>query len=220
MEAIGSGLGALFGGGGGGWLKAIPELVLGGLGTYSNIRKTRQQDQILRDYLANQKRLRELTPEQHLAGIRGFQQPLFGGLTAGVGNLVQAAMGERGLSQAPGIFAEAMAQVLAPYFQQSQGQAQEAWFRSLGLGDDFIKATSAIPQGQSTAGIWREVLRKLFPASGTGAGSVGLPPIDWPTSPDLPGILLPPPVWTPLPEWGGGSSGLGGVWDPEHVSGG
>lgn len=84
---------------------------------------------------ANQDYLSKLgkDPVAMQAYLRKFQQPLSAGLTQGVGNNVQAFLGERGLSESPTISADVLAQALAPYQQQEQQLAGNEAFNSLGL---------------------------------------------------------------------------------------
>jgi hypothetical protein len=67
--------------------------------------------------------------------------PLSQALQQSIGNTVQASMAERGLSQAPGIFAASQAQALAPYQQQNYNTALNAVLSQLGIP---ISASSAV----------------------------------------------------------------------------
>src|ERR1035438_4054125 len=62
-----------------------------------------------------------------------LQKPLDAGLTQSVTNQVQGNMAERGLSQAPGIFAASESQALAPFVQQNQQTAMNAVMQLLGM---------------------------------------------------------------------------------------
>lgn len=73
-------------------------------------------------------------------------QPLSAGLTQSVGNVVQANMAERGLSQAPGIFATAESQALAPFYQQNQQTALALISQKLGMP---LETLTALMRGSS-----------------------------------------------------------------------
>lgn len=168
----------------------IANLGLGALGTIGNISANKKRNALINEYLARQRYLQSLTPEQHLAGIRSFQNPLSGGLTKGVGNVVQGAMAERGLSQSPSIYSEVLAQALAPYFMQNQESAKDAYFRSLGVGgtgEGFLNAAGLFNNRQPTVGIWQSILASLRRAVPSFSHAVsGLDP----ASPDPGGGLI------------------------------
>lgn len=147
----------------------IFNLGTGTLGLISNISSNRQKNKLINEYLARQRYLQSLTPEQHMAGIRRFQQPLSAGLTSGVENLVQASMAERGLSQAPGIFSQVLSQALAPYLLRQQDSAQDAYFRSLGVGGDSSGLLNAagLYTPSNTTNIWRDLLSRFRPSATT-----------------------------------------------------
>jgi len=68
-----------------------------------------------------------------------LQQPLNSGLTQNVTNQVQGNLAERGLSQAPGIFAASESQALAPYYQQNQNTALQSVLQLLGMPASTFK---------------------------------------------------------------------------------
>ena len=72
-------------------------------------------------------------PGKLAALVAKMQQPLNQGLQQAVGNSVQGNMAERGLSQAPGIFAASESQALAPYYQQNQNAAMQSVLQMLGM---------------------------------------------------------------------------------------
>ena len=72
-------------------------------------------------------------PQKLAALVAKLQQPLNNGLTQAVGNQVQGNMAERGLSQAPGVFAASESQALAPYYQQNQNAALQSVMQMLGM---------------------------------------------------------------------------------------
>lgn len=115
--------------------KLLP-LLLGGsavAGTVGNIGANRARNQVLSKEMGQMDALSKLTPDQIVKGIAAIQQPLSKSLVSGVGNTVQGQLAERGLSQAPGIYASSLSQALAPYQLQEQQLAQQAFFQKLGL---------------------------------------------------------------------------------------
>lgn len=99
-----------------------------GAGFLSNwlaARRQRQRDQFVQNLVQN--------PAAMQKYVAGFQKPLAAGLSQGVGNQVQAFLGERGLSGTPGISADVLTQAEAPYIQQSQQQAINEALSSLGM---------------------------------------------------------------------------------------
>ena len=99
-------------------------------------------------------------PAQLAALVAKLQQPLNNGLTQAVGNQVQGSLAERGLAQAPGIFAASEAQGLAPYYQQNQQSAMNSVLQLLGMPASTFKS----PANNSAAlGMF---LKSLQPAGG------------------------------------------------------
>lgn len=112
-------------------MDALPSIISGstfGAGTLENIlqgiQKASYQNKIMA--LLND-------PAKLAAMASKIQQPLNNGLTQAVGNQVQGNLAERGLSQAPGIFAASESQALAPYYQQNQDAALRSVMELLGL---------------------------------------------------------------------------------------
>lgn len=129
-------------------------------------------------------------PSKLAAMAAKIQQPLNNGLTQAVGNNVQGNLAERGLSQAPGIFAATESQALAPYYQQNQNTAMQAVLSSLGL------PAGTFGQPVNTAGSFQSLIQGLKARQGGGndnTWSVGEP------------SLTPPPVATD-PSLGGGDT--------------
>ena len=115
-----------------GWANILlPSLF--GVGTAGNIigdvQKMKEQS-----WLSNyQKQLAGMSPQQLSSMVNQATQPLSQGLTQNVGNSVQASLAQRGLAQAPGIYAGELSQSLAPYYQQNQQLALQAVMAKLGL---------------------------------------------------------------------------------------
>lgn len=115
--------------------KILP-LLMGGsavAGTVGNIGANRSRNAVLKQQMDYTTAMQKLTPAQIMQGITSLQNPLQANLVKGVTNNVQGEMASRGLSQAPGIFAQALGQGLAPYQLQEQQLAQDAYFKKLGL---------------------------------------------------------------------------------------
>ena len=124
------------GGGLAGFLKGIaPYAGLGsaGMGVIGNIQANNARNSVLSAETNRMNAYNKLTPAQVAQGITSLEQPLSSNLTKSVGNVVSGQLAERGLSQAPGIQAQALAQGLAPYQLQEQQLAQQAFFQKLGL---------------------------------------------------------------------------------------
>lgn len=85
------------------------------------------QKQQINNLLQLQQKYANLTPGQVSSDVSSLTKPLDNSLVQGVGNQVQAALAERGLSQAPGIYASSLGQGLAPYLQQNQQTAAQLW---------------------------------------------------------------------------------------------
>jgi hypothetical protein len=107
-------------------------------------------------------------PNQLAALISKLQQPLNNGLTQAVGNQVQGNLAERGLSQAPGVFAASESQALAPFYQQNQNTATQALLSALGL------PAGTFGQPANTSGALGLFMNSLKQRQG-GGGSTG----DW-----------------------------------------
>jgi len=160
-DAITSMMGGLGGGGGAaapGWLQAL----LGGtagFGEVGNILADIQRSKLLNQ----EKSWMNMTPQQMAAKVTAATQPLSAGLTQAVGNEVQGEMGERGLAQAPGIFAATESQALAPFYQQNQAQALQLILQQMGIP---IQAASLLPGMTNMA----PLLALLLRAQGGGGG--------------------------------------------------
>jgi len=154
MDAISS-IGNLFKGSSGGLdISKLFGIGAGGAGAIGNFLASQKRNEVLNQQLAVQRQLMNMTPDQLSAGITSLERPLTAGLTSSVGNAVQAYLAERGLSQAPGIQSETLAQGLAPYQLQEQQLATQAFLQKLGLPAQA--AARFLPYPQSTD------LSKLF----------------------------------------------------------
>ena len=163
-------------GGGGGIIQKLLPWIMGGTavsGTVGNILGNKTRNQVLQQQIDYTKQLQNLTPAQLTQMIAQIQQPLSDSLTRGVGNTVSAQLAERGLSQAPGIFASSLAQGLAPYQLQEQQLAQQALFQKLGLPISSRPSPfGPYPQQTNTNQIWQSLAQRFMNPSG---GATQLP---------------------------------------------
>jgi hypothetical protein len=100
---------------------------------------------------------------------KSFERPLSTGLTKGVENIVNASLGEQGLSQAPGIQAQVLSQALAPYQQQEQAFALQEAFKAIGLPIDALGAVQGTMNPQGLAAM----LKSILPGGGGTGGGPG-----------------------------------------------
>ncbi|SRR6266403_2763462 len=134
-------------------------------------------------------------PEAINALVKQFDKPLESGLVKGTENIVNASLAEQGLSQAPGIQSQVLAQALAPYQQNNQQMAIMEAFKALGLP---AEALSAI-QGTQRPNDLAMMLKSILPGGGSsGGGTPGfqIPNTDpsgggWGTPPSDTGISMP-----------------------------
>jgi hypothetical protein len=138
-------------------------------GTVGNIMEE-QKKMAYQNYITNLMK----NPGQLAAMISKLQQPLNQGLTQAVGNQVQGNMAERGLSQAPGIFAATESQALAPYYQQNQNTAMQSLMQMLGM------PAGTFGQPVNTSGAMSMFMQSLKNqpggGGGGGTGNMGTPP--------------------------------------------
>lgn len=194
--------GGTSGGGGGGWMTKVLPLILGGsgvMGTIGNIQANKTRNDVLKQQMDYTRMLQNMTPAQMIAQITALEKPLSANLINNVGNTVQGQLGERGLSQAPGIYASSLAQGLAPYQLQEQQMAQDAFFKKLGLPISSRPSPfGPFPATTNTSQIWQALLQN-FMGQRNRAGSAGTG-----TIPGIDNIMFPPGL-TPAPA--GSSSG-------------
>lgn len=179
--------------GDGGWLsKVLPMVMLGqaGSGVVGNIMANKSRNQVLSSEMAQMQALEKLTPAQITQGISQLQQPLSQNLINNVGNSVQGQLATRGLSQAPGIYAGALAQGLAPYQLQEQQMAQDAFFKKLGLPISARPSPfGPFPQSTNTSQLWQAIMQRFMkPDSGNITNLGGIPQDPSGANP-VPGIL-------------------------------
>lgn len=179
----------------------LPQIISGGTfgaGTLENILQGIQQNSY------RNKIMSLLNNPAALAAMASkLQKPLDAGLTQSVTNQVQGDMAERGLSQAPGIFAASESQALAPFVQQNQQTAMNTVLQLLGMPAGTFKSPS------NNSGALQMFLKSLNRGGGGGdvwgGGSVG-----GISDPSLGGIQYMP---------GGGPDVPPPTFDPSWVSG-
>lgn len=173
--------------GGGGFLSSIAPWLLGGssvLGTVGNIEANQSRNSVLNAEIARMNAYNKLTPGQVTSGITSLEQPLSQNLTNSVGNTVQGQLAERGLSQAPGIFTQALGQGLAPYQLQEQQLAQQAFFQKLGLPISAQPSPfGPYPQTSNASGAFQgaafqKALQQLYANNNPSGGTGSIPGLD------------------------------------------
>lgn len=148
-----------------GKLLTSPALKVGliGSGAIGNIMANRARNQVLSSEMAQMNALNKLTPAQIVSGISSLQHPLNSNLVKSVGNTVSGQLAERGLSQAPGIQAQAFAQGLAPYQLQEQQLAQDAFFKKLGLPISARPSPfGPFPQTTNISQLWQSLMQQFM----------------------------------------------------------
>jgi hypothetical protein len=106
-------------------------------------------------------------PEAIAALTKKFTQPLSAGLTSGVGNIVNASMAEQGLSQAPGIQSQTLAQALAPYMQNEQQMGLSEALAAIGLPTQALSSVQSVMNPLQLSASMRGAL----PGGGSGGGA-------------------------------------------------
>jgi hypothetical protein len=188
--------------------KLLPGLMAGSGAIFNTLQMLKKQS-LANAQMARYKRLQYLSehPEMMMQEMKKFERPLDQGLVSSLERTTDAHLAEQGLSTAPGIQQEVLAQALAPFKQNQQQMAMQALFKSLGLPDGV---DVNIPGGVDLRGLMAELFGKSAsstPSGGTG-GTGGT------TNPGGNGIIV--------DDWGGGGgdgnaagvdSGSGGIAD-------
>jgi hypothetical protein len=141
----------------------LPILGIGtaGAGITGNIMNSIQRGQVASQAQKNA----NLTPNQLATQVSAAEQPLDRSLVNTVNNQVQGDMAQRGLAEAPGIFAATEAGALAPYEQQNQQTALQLILQKLGLPNQTLAALSAGGGGGTNTSALLQMLMKLYPQS-------------------------------------------------------
>src|ERR1035441_1240986 len=143
-------------------MDALPQILSGGMagaGTIGNLieaKKKADYQNYINDLMQH--------PEKLAALVQKMQKPMDNALVQGVTNQVQGNMAERGLSQAPGIFAASQSQALAPYEQQNYNTALSSVMNMLGM------PAGTFGQSQNNSGAWQMFMKTLQPGGGGGGG--------------------------------------------------
>lgn len=144
-------------------LSTLPALISGGsfgAGTIGNIieqKKRADYQNKLMSIINNPGKLAQMAT--------ATEKPLDNALVQGVTNNVQGQLAERGLSQAPGIFASTESQALAPYVQQNQQTAMQAILQALQLPGGTFGAPS------NNSGALQMFLKALNPSTAASSNS-------------------------------------------------
>jgi hypothetical protein len=151
--------------------KAAPAIAGGtaATGLIGNIMNSVQRGNEVGNLRSAEKKFANLTPEQLSGMVSRAEQPLSQDLLQNVGNLVQADMGTRGLSESPGIFASTETQALAPYKLQQQQMALELVMKQLGLPIEYAQAILSGMGGQANISPLLQLLMKGKDTSSGGA---------------------------------------------------
>jgi hypothetical protein len=152
---------------GGFFEKAAPAIggVTAGAGLLGNIMNSIQRGNEVGKLQSAEKKFTSLTPEQLSGMVTKAEQPLGTDLLQNVGNLVQADLGTRGLSGAPGIFAAEESQALAPYKLQEQQMALQLIMKQLGLPIEYATAILQGMGGQSNVSPLLQLLMQGKPTT-------------------------------------------------------
>jgi hypothetical protein len=144
-----------------------------------------------------------MSPSALAQKVAGATAPLNANLVQAVNNSVQGDMAQRGLSQAPGIFAAEEEQSLAPFEQQNQQTALNLILSQLGIPAEILQGASGSSDPMSS--LLMLMLGKNFmnPSAGGGGSSI---------SPEQFLSLI-------APQTGGGTAGLTPPPDDATMSG-
>ena len=145
-------------------MNMLPAIISGGAfgaGEIGNIleeQKRMQYQNYIMDLMKN--------PQKLAALVAKLQKPMDNALVQGVTNQVQGNMAERGLSQAPGIFAASQSQALAPYEQQNYNTALQSVMQMLGM------PSGSFQQPANTSGALQMFLKNIGGGGGSSAPGI------------------------------------------------
>lgn len=155
-------IGNFFSGPTGKGLSTLAGLGSAGAGLYGNISADQQRQQALNQAKANA----NLSPQALSNMVTQATQPLNANLVRAITGQVNANEAEQGLSQAPGLTAQAVSQGLAPYEQKNQQQALQLVMQKLGLPSTFA---SLIPPNTNMNQLLALLMRQNNPGQSGGA---------------------------------------------------
>ena len=180
-----------------------------GTGMVGNIMNAVTRGEAISSLQSAENKYANMSPQKLASMVSGATAPLNQNLIESVNNAVQGDMAQRGLAQAPGIFAAEEEQALAPYEQQNQQTALQLILQKMGIP---LQYASAILQGTQGGGsnlsplLMMMLLRNNLNPSSPGITNT---PSPWDDSNVL-NIMFPPaPVTLPTVDSGGGTLG----WD-------
>lgn len=104
-------------------------------------------------------------PEAVSNMVTAATKPLEAGLVKGTENVVNASLAEQGLSQAPGIQSQVLAQALAPYQQNAQAMALQQVLKTIGLPVEALGAIQSTMRPDDLA----LMLKSILPGANDGA---------------------------------------------------
>lgn len=148
----------------------LPLLTAGtaGAGLVGNIMSSVQQGKVASEAEHNA----HLSPNQLATMVSSATQPLDRSLVNAVNNQVQGDMAQRGLAEAPGIFAATEGQALAPFEQANQDRALQLILAKLGLPASTLMALRSGGGGMANLSPLLQMIMKQFPGgSGTSPGA-------------------------------------------------
>jgi len=113
-------------------------------------------------------------PEAIANLAKSFEKPLDQGLIKGTENVVNASLGEQGLSQAPGIQSQVLAQALAPYQQNAQQMAITEALKAIGLPAEALAGLQSTMRPNDLAAMLKGILPQGDATGGGGGGGGGI----------------------------------------------
>jgi hypothetical protein len=168
-----------------------------GVGTLANFLQGRKQNSYNDAILANEQQKQAILndPAKMAAKVASFRHPLDQGLVSGVGNATQGYLAERGLSAAPTIQEQVMAQALGPFVNQNENTALMAALQSLGIPYAGMQPKFATPI--NLQGVLQSLLKGMPGTSGTIQSAPSTAGLPMPKAPDIPmPSALPPTEFT------------------------
>lgn len=155
-----------------------------------------------------QKAISSLSPADLTKMVTSAEAPINQNLVQATNNQVQGDLASRGLAQAPGIFASAESQAIAPIEQQNYNTALQQVLQQLGLPLSYAAQIQKMMPGQTSVTPAMTLLLQQLAKSGGTTGATGplTSPLPTNTTP------LPPNINTPTPGSGGGT-GLTPDWN-------
>lgn len=198
-------IGKLFQGGAGGnlgkTLSAIP-VIAGTTGNIINGVNAAGQTSALEK---QQKAISSLSPADLTKMVTSAEAPINQNLVQATNNQVQGDLASRGLAQAPGIFASAESQAIAPIEQQDYNTALQQVLQQLGLPLSYAAQIQKMMPGQTNVTPAMTLLLQQLAKNGGSTGATG------PLASPLPTNTTPvPPSTNNVPP---GSGGLTPDWN-------